>query len=68
MTGGADFGTALLGAIALLLVIEGLLPFFSPAAWRRMFERAMQLSDAQIRYCGLGSMLAGLAMLMLFWP
>jgi uncharacterized protein YjeT (DUF2065 family) len=52
-----------LGAFALMLVIEGLLPFCSPANWRRVFELATQLSDAQIRLLGLGSMLAGLLLL-----
>ena len=61
------FWDLLLGACALMLVVEGLLPFFSPAAWRRVFERATQLSDGQIRFLGLSSMLAGLAMLFLFW-
>ena len=54
------------GALALMLVFEGLLPFLSPGAWRRVFERALQLSDGQIRFIGLSSMLAGLLML-LFW-
>ena len=57
----------LLGALALMLVIEGLLPFLSPSAWRRMFERATRLSDGQIRFLGLSSMIAGLAMLLIFW-
>ncbi|MGL6112101.1 MAG: DUF2065 family protein, partial [Rubrivivax sp.] len=30
----------LLGAVALMLVLEGVLPFFSPSSWRSMFERA----------------------------
>ena len=59
--------TLLLGALALMLVVEGLLPFLSPAAWRRVFERAMRLSDGQIRFLGLSSMIAGLAMLVVFW-
>lgn len=58
----------LLSALALVLVFEGLLPFLSPALWRRVFERALQLSDGQIRFIGLTSMLAGLATLLLFWP
>lgn len=57
----------LLGALALMLVIEGLLPFFSPSQWRRLFEAATQLSDGQIRFFGLTSMLAGVAMLFVFW-
>ncbi len=56
-------GDLLLGALALMLVFEGLLPFFSPSAWRRMFERATLLSDGQLRFIGLGSMLAGLLLL-----
>jgi uncharacterized protein YjeT (DUF2065 family) len=57
----------LLGAFALLLVIEGLLPFFSPGTWRRVFERALQMSDGQIRFIGLTSMLGGLLLLVLYY-
>ena len=53
----------LFGALALMLVIEGLLPFLSPQAWRQVFERAVRLSDGQIRFLGLGSMLVGLLLL-----
>lgn len=60
-----DIGFA---ALALMLVVEGLLPFLNPAAWRRIFERATRLSDGQIRFLGLTSMIAGAAMLLLFWP
>ena len=56
----------LLGAVALMLVFEGLLPFLSPGTWRRAFERALKMSDAQIRWFGLGSMIAGL-LLLLAW-
>ncbi|MEO8526467.1 MAG: DUF2065 domain-containing protein [Caldimonas sp.] len=56
-----------LSACALMLVAEGLLPFISPTSWRRVFEKAMQMSDGQIRFLGLTSMLAGLAMLFVFW-
>jgi uncharacterized protein YjeT (DUF2065 family) len=51
-----------------MLVIEGLLPFLSPPTWRKVFERAIQMSDGQIRFLGLSSMIAGLAALLLFWP
>ena len=54
-------------ACALLLIAEGLLPFVSPGAWRRVFERAMLMSDGQIRFLGLVSVLGGLAMLFAFW-
>ncbi|HSI60212.1 MAG TPA: DUF2065 domain-containing protein [Ideonella sp.] len=56
----------LLGAVALMLVIEGLLPFFSPKAWRQVFERATRMSDGQIRFLGLSSMLLGLILLLVF--
>jgi hypothetical protein len=56
----------LLGAFALMLVIEGLLPFLSPATWRRTFERATQLGDGQIRFIGLLSLLAGLLLLVVW--
>ncbi len=52
-----------LGALALVLVLEGLLPFVSPRLWRQVFERATQLSDGQIRFLGLTSMLVGLLLL-----
>jgi len=64
---GVGFWDVALSAVALMLVIEGLLPFLSPPAWRGVFERAMRMSDGQIRFLGLSSMLAGLAMLALFW-
>jgi len=57
----------LLGAVALMLVLEGLLPFLSPKRWRSMFERATQMSDGQIRFIGLTSMLVGLALLLVYW-
>jgi uncharacterized protein YjeT (DUF2065 family) len=59
-------GDVLLGALALMLVIEGLLPFLSPASWRQIFERATRMSDGQIRFIGLASLLAGLVLLALW--
>jgi uncharacterized protein YjeT (DUF2065 family) len=58
----------LLAALALMLVVEGLLPFLSPKSWRSVFERATRMTDGQIRFLGLTSMIAGVAMLLLFWP
>jgi uncharacterized protein len=53
-------------ALALVLVIEGLLPFLSPTRWRKAFEQALKLSDGQIRFFGLCSVVLGLlAMLFL---
>lgn len=53
-------------ALALVLVIEGLFPFLSPPGWRRMFRQLLELQDGQVRFFGLCSILAGLAMLWLF--
>jgi uncharacterized protein YjeT (DUF2065 family) len=52
-------------AIALVLVMEGFFPFASPAGWRRMFTQLLSLSDGQIRFFALISMMAGL--LMIWW-
>jgi uncharacterized protein len=56
-------GTTFLMAFALMLVIEGLLPFLAPSLWRDTFRRITQMSDGQIRFFGLSSMLAGLLLL-----
>lgn len=56
----------LLTAFALMLVIEGLLPFIAPAAWRDTFLRLAQLADGQIRFIGLSSMLIGTLLLFTF--
>ena len=56
--------TTLLMALALMLVIEGLLPFLAPKVWRETFQRLMQLSDGQIRFFGLTSMIVGLFLLL----
>jgi len=61
-------GTTLLMAFALMLVIEGLLPFLVPAVWRETFRRITQLSDGQIRFIGLTSMVIGLVLLALAQP
>ena len=55
----------LLTALALMLVLEGLLPFLAPRLWRETFARLMQLSDGQIRFFGLTSMIAGLILLII---
>ena len=57
--------TALLTALALMLVLEGLVPLFAPGFWREAFRRITELSDGQIRFFGLTSMIAGLALLAL---
>ena len=56
----------LLIAFALMLVLEGLVPFLAPSAWRETFRRLIQMSDGQVRFIGLTSMLAGIILLMVF--
>ncbi len=53
----------LLTALALMLVIEGILPFLAPAVWRQTFQRLVEMSDGQLRFIGMMSMLGGLLML-----
>jgi uncharacterized protein YjeT (DUF2065 family) len=55
----------LLTAFALMLIIEGVLPFLVPGLWRDTFRRLTEMSDGQIRFVGLTSMLAGLLLLFL---
>ena len=50
-------------ALALVLVIEGLMPFLNPAAWRKMFTQVLQLDDGQLRFVGLTSIVCGLLLL-----
>ena len=60
-------GNSLWLALALVLVLEGLMPFLSPTGWRRMFEQVLKMNDGQIRFFGLCSVALGLAGMVLFW-
>ena len=53
----------LIRAIALVLVIEGMLPFLSPDGWRQAMMQAARLRDRVLRLVGLGSMLIGVIIL-----
>ena len=54
---------ALTLAFALMLILEGLMPFFAPRIWREGFRRVAELSDGQLRFLGLSSMLVGLLLM-----
>ncbi len=54
----------LFAAFALYLVFEGLLPFVSPAGWRKSVLMAAQLQDGQLRLIGVVSVFVGLALLL----
>jgi len=58
--------TTFLMALGLMLVIEGLLPFAVPKVWRETFRRAIELSDGQLRFVGLASIVLGLVVISLF--
>ena len=55
----------LLAALALVLVIEGIIPFVSPASMRRMLETVSQIDDRTLRITGLVSMASGVVLLYL---
>ena len=52
-----------LAACALVLVLEGLLPFLAPRTWREAFRRLTELSDGQLRFVGLISIAIGITVL-----
>jgi len=51
---------SLWAALAMLLILEGLLPFCAPALWRETFRKVMELSDGQLRFVGLISISLGI--------
>jgi uncharacterized protein YjeT (DUF2065 family) len=55
----------LLSALALFLVLEGILPFLNPQGMKRTLARLLEIGDRELRIAGLGSMLVGLALLFL---
>jgi uncharacterized protein len=61
--GWSELARHLAGAFALYLVLEGVLPFVNPAAAQRLMARLAQTEPRQLRWGGLISMVAGLALL-----
>lgn len=55
----------LLRVLALVMVIEGLLPFAAPSQWRRTLFTIAQLENRNMRLIGLASILIGLVVLQL---
>jgi uncharacterized protein len=56
-----------LAACALVLVLEGLLPFLAPRTWREAFRRLTELSDGQLRFVGLISIVIGIFVLLVLY-
>ncbi len=63
---GTMLETTLLAAIALLFIMEGILPFVFPEFWRKMMQEATQLPEGQLRVMGLVSITIGLLLLLFF--
>jgi uncharacterized protein YjeT (DUF2065 family) len=55
--------TDFLSALALVLVIEGMMPFLNPGGTRRTMALIAQLGDRPLRTLGLVSMSVGLLLL-----
>ncbi|MDR1423192.1 MAG: DUF2065 domain-containing protein [Azoarcus sp.] len=58
-------GDTLLTAIALMLIIEGILPLAAPERWREVFRRLTALKNGQVRYVGLLSVGVGVVLFLL---
>ena len=52
-------------ALALVLIFEGLIPFFTPRGYRNMVQQMATMPDSMLRNVGLGLMIAGLVALYL---
>jgi uncharacterized protein YjeT (DUF2065 family) len=57
------YWTEILTAVALLLVIEGMLPFIRPGRYKQMVAQIVRLPDNQLRLFGLAAMIIGLLLL-----
>ena len=57
------FWTEILTAVALVLVIEGMLPFIRPGRYRQLVAQIVRMSDNQLRLFGLGSIICGILLL-----
>lgn len=55
----------LLMAFGLMLVLEGMMPFLFPSAWRETLRKLTQFQDGQLRFLGLTLMLSGLLLIYL---
>ncbi|MGM0540969.1 MAG: DUF2065 domain-containing protein [Pseudomonadota bacterium] len=60
------FETTLISALALVFIIEGILPFMFPKFWQKMMSQATLLTEKQLRLMGLVSISLGLALLLFF--
>lgn len=54
----------LINAIALVFILEGILPFALPKLWREMMTEAIQLDNKQLRIMGFISLVIGVFILL----
>ena len=57
------YWTEILTALALVLVIEGMLPFVRPGRYKQLVAQIVRLSDNQLRMFGLTAMIIGIVLL-----
>lgn len=55
----------LLNAIALLLILEGLLPFVNPGSIKKVYKAMQEMPERSLRMVGFGSIVVGLMLLYL---
>lgn len=53
----------MLSAVALLFILEGIMPFLNPNWIKRVFLAASQLDNTSLRFLGVSSMLMGVILL-----
>lgn len=51
--------------LAMMLIVEGVIPFVSPGLWRETFRKLLTLKDGQLRFVGMTAMLSGI--ILLYW-
>ncbi|MCG6933779.1 MAG: DUF2065 domain-containing protein [Gallionella sp.] len=51
--------------LAMMLIVEGMIPFVSPELWRETFRKLLTLKDGQLRFVGMTAMLSGI--ILLYW-
>jgi len=56
-------GDIIVAGFALMLVIEGILPFTAPRFWREALRKLTEMNDGQVRFAGLASMVLGIVLL-----
>jgi uncharacterized protein YjeT (DUF2065 family) len=61
---GLDW-TDLFAAVAIVCILEGVMPFINPSAMKRLLSRIASLEDRDMRIAGLISMAIGLTILFL---